>query len=129
MSIDELSKNRTIYFRFDCVGAAGSEPMEKVFSVCSLPSSQTLKSFSSRSVTYAPFLSVATASTRTSRVSVRIVGGCSCASATPQTNATPISAATQTLIASPPLRDIHHPVLRCHQLAFAVTHHQPDHVS
>src|SRR5580658_3884612 len=39
---------------------------------CSLPSSQTLKSFWVRSRTYSPFLSVTTLSTRTRRVSARI---------------------------------------------------------
>src|SRR5579872_2476820 len=71
-SIVELSKNRTRYRFCELLGEAGSASNEKLVIFCSLLSSQTLKSFSVRSRLYAPFLSVTTASTSTTFVSVRI---------------------------------------------------------
>src|SRR6185312_11420527 len=103
--------------------------------VCSLPSSETLKSFSLRSVTYLPFLSVTTESTTTRRVSVLmtaplLTGGlesvpCVCAY-TPAPAVSKAARNSLTLkfcIVSSCLLHVDGAIFRRYHLPFGIAHH------
>src|SRR5579883_1215824 len=98
--------------------------------VCSLLSSQTLKSLISRSRTYPPFLSVTTASTSTWRASARITtpestGGVFWAlEASTGRNRARYLSFTRTSS-----RNLDGSVARRHGLSFGIPDHQPDHIA
>src|ERR1019366_9335198 len=107
----------------------------KVLSTCSLLSSQTLKSFSSRPSTYAPFLPVTTTSTSTSLVSVRITvgGACGCASwagdAAAARRRTPLNRIVRwNRMLHLSVWNLDGAIARRHQLSFDISHHQPDRI-